>query len=50
MTPLLLSSASYYINPVIPVDSPDPGVLGTPDGNFVVVTSSGGEIDTNVRL
>eukprot|EP01052_Picozoa_sp_SAG31_P010601 SAG31_NODE_584_length_13886_cov_96.615000_10_plen_1291_part_00 len=40
--------ASTYLNPVITVNSPDPGVLGLADGRFVAVTSSGFDISQNV--
>jgi hypothetical protein len=48
ISPYTHSTASTYNNPVVDVDSPDPGVLGTSDGGFVAVTSSGGEIVTDV--
>lgn len=56
MLPLVLLIASLraytgsktsYTNPVVDVNSPDPGVLGTADG-YVAVTSSGYMIENNV--
>lgn len=41
-------SAATFTNPVVCINSPDPGVLGSADGGFVAVTSSGGRIASDV--